>query len=81
MLTVTILTALFINGALILFDKWCVIEWLQMRVKSDFIYKMIGCNFCLSHHLALIVVLCLPDFNYLYLSIPLMVAGLIHAIK
>ena len=81
MLTVTILVSLFVNGLIILLDKWGVIEWLQMRVKSGFIYKMVGCNFCLSHHLALIVVLCLHDFNYLYLAIPLMVAGLIHTLK
>jgi len=83
MLELILIVALFINGTMLLLDKIGLIEWLQMRVKSDFIYKMLGCNFCLAHHLTLLflIPLFLIDFNYLYFAIPLMVAGLIHTIR
>lgn len=83
MLEFTLVTALFINGAMLLIEKIGLIEWVQMRVKSNFIYKMVGCNFCLSHHLTLLIMIpfFLVDFNYLYFIIPLMVAGLIHIVR
>ena len=83
MLELILLVAFFINGTMLLLEKLGVIDWLQLHVKSDFIYKMLNCNFCLAHHLTFLflIPLFLIDFNYLYFAIPLMVAGLIHTVR
>ena len=83
MLEFILMIALLINGVMLLIDKIGLLDWLQMRIKSDFIYKMLNCNFCLAHHLTLLflIPLFLLDFNYLYFAIPLMVAGLIHTVR
>jgi len=83
MLEFTIVSALIINGVMLLMDKFGLIYWMQLKVKSDLIYKMLSCNFCIAHHLTLLYILpfFLTNFNYLYLIVPLMVAGLINAIR
>jgi len=83
MLEYVIVTALIINGLMLFMDKVGFIYWVQLKVKSDFIYKMFGCNFCIAHHLTLLYIIpfFLIDFNYLYFAFPLMVAGLIHVVR
>lgn len=78
----TVAVALLVNGILYLLDKFYVLNWIQGN-GSKFFYDMFNCQFCLSHHLALIIVipsLCLNQ-NWIELFVPLSVAGIINLIR
>jgi len=80
-LTLTI--AFAINGLFILLNKWGVLDWLRIRVENVFISKMLDCYFCLSHHIAVLIMLpvYIYDFSIFYLFVPLMVAGIINQLN
>ena len=79
----TIAVSLLINGLFILLNKWSVLDWLRMRIENKFLSKMLDCYFCLSHHLAVLVIapVFYLDFNVFYLFVPLMVAGVINLLN
>jgi hypothetical protein len=76
----TCIVAFLVNGMITLFYKIGLLDWLDMKAKKEVVSKMLGCLFCLSHHLAFIPTLILMyfDFNLLYLFVPLMVAGILN---
>ena len=71
--------AMVINGLLILLEKWDVLNWLRGNIGG----KVFDCYFCLSHHLAMLVILpfVINNGQFELLLIPLMVAGLINLTK
>ena len=79
----TLMMSFIINGLLVLSDKFGALEWVIQRTKNDFIAQMLGCAFCLSHHLTLIALICIfsYEFKLIYLLIPISVAGLINLMR
>tara|TARA_R110000744_G_scaffold199039_2_gene318287 strand:+ start:4291 stop:4563 length:273 start_codon:yes stop_codon:yes gene_type:complete len=81
-LVITSVVALLVLGLLALLEKLNVLEWMQGN-GNKFFSKMFSCYFCLSHHIALIIVipsLCINQ-NWIELFVPLSVAGIINLIK
>lgn len=35
--------------------KWKWLEWMQVHAPSDFIHKLLMCNFCLSFHISIVI--------------------------
>lgn len=40
---------------LILVDKWGITEWCMVHSPNDFIYKLLGCNFCRTFWISLVI--------------------------
>jgi len=78
----TVGVTLLVLGLFALLEKLNVLEWMQGN-GNKFFSKMFSCYFCLSHHIALLVVipsLCINQ-NWIELFVPLSVAGIINLIK
>tara|TARA_R110002153_G_scaffold162901_6_gene315462 strand:+ start:1227 stop:1499 length:273 start_codon:yes stop_codon:yes gene_type:complete len=81
-LIITAVVTLLTHGIITFFEKSGVLEWMQGN-GNKFFSKMFSCYFCLSHHIALIIVipsLCINQ-NWIELFVPLSVAGIINLIK
>ena len=76
------LFAAFINGLLLLLDKWGIRNRISLYAPFEWVARMIGCDFCMAHHFAVLMMIpLLYNFRLIYLVIPLGVAGLIHQLR
>jgi len=76
------LFALFINGLLMLLDKWGIRNRIALYAPADWIANMVQCNFCMAHHFAVFMLIpLLENFQLIYLAIPLSVAGLTNQLR
>jgi len=76
LLIIATFTALIITSILIVADKTGIRNWAMLYAPSEFISKIIECNFCLTHHVVatFIAGVLIVDFDFLLLFVPLMTA-------
>jgi hypothetical protein len=82
-LLIVLMNVVALNGIFLLWDKLGFLEWIICRIKNNFLAKMLGCTFCLTHHLTLILIfpLLITEFHIIYLFIPVSVAGIIIQLR
>ena len=79
---------LIMSGIMVVLGKYGLIDkfslWASGEKVPRIIYKMSGCEFCIEHHLGVIVLVLndvLTGFHWYDLFIPLMSAGLSSVLK
>ena len=74
-------------GFLIVLEKHNIknlVSKLSKRLNSRFLYEVSECDFCLSHHIGLVLLvpfIMVREFNLVYLLYPFMSISLIYLIK
>lgn len=71
------LLALLVSFVRTVAEKWGILEWMQSHAPSEFLHKLLTCNFCLSFWIGMVISIFLAIFvHWTFIFLPIFSSNL-----